>query len=72
MTNDMKIRELSKKLDVELVYSDKMEPHRKKVSEKPEAPNLSKLKKLTKSFRNNLEDYTLETTPLRALDGRAK
>jgi hypothetical protein len=70
MTNDMKIRELSKKLDVELVYSDEMKLHKKKVNEETEVPNLSKLKKLTKSFRNNLEDYTLETTSLRALDGR--
>lgn len=72
MTNDMKIRELSKKLDVELVYSDEMKPHAKKAGEKSESPNLNKLKKLTKSFRNNLEDYTIETTPFRALDGRAK
>ena len=72
MTNDTKIKELSKKLDVELVYSDEMKPHRKKVNEETDTPNLSKLKKLTKSFRNNLEDYTLEATPLRALDGRVK
>lgn len=72
MTNDMKIRELSKKLDVELVYSDEMKPYAKKVNEKSEDPNLNKLKKLTKSFRNNLEDYTFETTPLRALGGRSK
>jgi len=58
MSNDEKVEELSKKLDTKLTYSDDLT----KIDKKPIKPSFDRLKKLTKDFRENLEDYIIEPT----------
>lgn len=57
MSNDIKVEELSKKLKTKLIYSDSLPAKKKTII----SPNMSKLKRLSKSFRKNLEEYSLET-----------
>lgn len=56
MSNDEKIQELNKRIDVELEYSDTL------IDKKSTKPDTKKLKKLAKEIRKNLEDYPFETT----------
>jgi len=55
MTSDAKIKELGKKLNKGLVYSDEL-PEKQTVK-----TDFEQLKKLAKKFSKNLEDYTVET-----------
>ena len=56
MSNDERVDELSKKLDVSLDYSDKVD--RTKTSK----PNKTKLKELAVKIRRNLEESSVEVT----------
>ena len=56
MTVDAKIKKLNEELGEELVYSVDLS------AKKSVKPNLEHLKKLTQSFRQSLEDYTVEST----------
>lgn len=56
MSNDDRVKELNKKIDVALKYSDKLE-HKHVVK-----PNKEKLKQLATKIRKNLEDTSVEIT----------
>lgn len=66
MSNDKKVSELNKKVNTELDYSDSL------TKKKTTKPNVEELKKLTRKFRKNLEDYTVEPASYAALSGHAK
>lgn len=56
MSNDERVNELNKKLDVVLEYSDKID------NKHVVKPNKIKLKKLAAKIRKTLEDMPVETT----------
>jgi hypothetical protein len=56
MSNDERVKELNKKLDVSLEYSDKID--HKQIAK----PNKTKLKHLAAQIRKNLEEISVETT----------
>lgn len=56
MSNDKKVAELSKKLATKLDYSTGIP------KKKTNKPNVAHLKKLSRGFRESLEDYTVEVT----------
>lgn len=56
MSNDDKVKELDKRIDVALEYSDTL------LKKKETKPDNTKLKKLAKQIRKNLEDLPIETT----------
>ena len=66
MSNDKKVSELSKKVSTELTYSDSL------TIKKTAKPNVENLKKLTRKFRKNLEDYTVEPASYATLVGHSK
>lgn len=66
MSTDKKVDELSKKVSTKLDYSENL------TNKRTIKPNVEKLKKFTKQFRRNLEDYTVEPTPYAATSGHIK
>lgn len=66
MSIDTKVTTLSKKVRTELNYSESL------TKKKTTKPNIENLKKLTKKFRKNLEDYTVESVTYATASGRSK
>lgn len=56
MSNDERVNELSKKLNVSLEYSNKID------NKQTIRPNKTKLKHLAAQIRKNLEEMSVETT----------
>jgi uncharacterized coiled-coil DUF342 family protein len=60
MSTDDKVKKLAKKITTKLNYAD--EKKEKKIHTKTEINNIEKLKKLTKSIRNEVGDYVESKT----------
>lgn len=54
MSNDERVEELKKRIDIELSYSKTL-PNKKAAK-----PNVKRLKELAKEIRKTVEDYTIE------------